>query len=108
EEAGVLHLSTPRWTPDGTRFAYEKYSAGGGRLWVSNAAGGQAEPVAPEAIAFQLVAWSPNSQWLVYVRQVAGKMELAKIRPGAREPAVILTAARLTNAFSEAPAWSPS
>jgi serine/threonine protein kinase len=56
EEAGVLHLSTPRWTPDGTRFAYEKYSAGGGRLWVSNASGGQAEPVDPEAIAFQFVA----------------------------------------------------
>jgi eukaryotic-like serine/threonine-protein kinase len=106
EEAGVLHLSTPRWTPDGTRFAYEKYSAGGGKLWVSNASGGQAEPVDPESIAYQLVAWSPDSQWLVYVRQVAGKMELAKIRPGSREPAVILTAG-LTNAFSQSLAWSP-
>ena len=84
-----------------------KYSAGGGRLWVSNASGGQAEPIDPETNAFQFVAWSPDSQWLAYVRQVAGKMELAKIRPGSREAAKILPAARPTSAFGQATAWSP-
>jgi dipeptidyl aminopeptidase/acylaminoacyl peptidase len=70
-----------RWSPDGSRLAFEK---GGRQLTIANASGGNSVVLDPSGRSFG-VAWSPDGQWISYVHSEKGGVKLEKIRatPGA-------------------------
>ena len=73
-----------RWAPDGNRIiiTWTERLAQEHRVGLMNAAGGP--PVSLDhAEEINLPGWSPDGQWIAYVRKEGPKTELVKIRPDA-------------------------
>jgi eukaryotic-like serine/threonine-protein kinase len=93
-----------RWAPDGMRFAFTS----GNKLMLSNSAGGRVIPVDREADESAAGAWSPDGQWIAYMRLKAGKWQLAKIRPGSAAAPVVLASTTRLPGFGNTIQWSPN
>jgi serine/threonine protein kinase/Tol biopolymer transport system component len=52
----------PRWSPDGKRIAFLRYSSGRSNLWVVNAAGGDARPVTTGGVMFGGFSFLPYNR----------------------------------------------
>jgi len=80
-------LIEPQWSPDGTRFVFTD-AGPHSRLMLANASGGHAvmlDQAPPGKLAGSGMAWSPDSQWISYIRPLGNKRAMAKIltKPGA-------------------------
>jgi len=112
--SGAGSLNRLMWAPDGTRFSFTQSRTGGQTLMIANAAGGPAVAVDDSATDSYVGVWSPDGQWLTYVRRVGLQLQLVKIRPGSRsDPQVLRTwpvesdigAARVPAAWSPDGKW---
>jgi serine/threonine protein kinase len=98
-----------RWAPDGTRFLFVHASSQRFELTVANLAGGRWTPlVYVTGNARHAHAWSPDGQWIVFVRVEGGKQQLVKIRPAAGATPVVLAAPVPEVSRDEVIQWSPS
>jgi Tol biopolymer transport system component/predicted Ser/Thr protein kinase len=101
-----------RWAPDGTRFTLSRNAVGKPpQVVLANASGGTSAPLEPAApgITYNAI-WSVDSQWILYVRTVAGEIQVARIRPGSTAGPEILAAYkadRSTDTFRQPVQWSP-
>ncbi len=82
EDPATIVLS-PRISPDGTRYAFTKYPAEGGKdlgIWAGRTSGGDAKRVSEPSTASNVpqlaVAWSPDAAWLAFTRD----LERAEVR----------------------------
>jgi len=94
----------PRWSPDGTRFVFVEKGAPY-KLMLANASGGHAI-VLDQAADIAGVSWSPDGQWISYVRGNEVQSKLAKIRPTPGASPVIL--GEIRPRFYNATQWSPT
>ena len=84
---GDARGNNPQWSPDGGRFVFYREVDRIGRLMLANATGGGIvvldSQYSPEAM--RGMSWSPDGQWISYLREISGKQDLVKIRatPGA-------------------------
>jgi Tol biopolymer transport system component len=86
----------PRWAPDGTRFLFVHGLVGQLQLTIANATGGHWTPIA-DNVEQSAHAWSPDGQWIAFLRTEGGKLRLLKIRPVAgATPLVLANAAPVT------------
>ncbi len=93
----------PRWSPDGLRFIYADYGFPN-KLMLANASGGQAV-LLDQAVQVWGGAWSPDGQWIGYLRGERGALRLAKIRATTGAKPTILG----DNEFwRDSPQWSPA
>ncbi|HEY7391639.1 MAG TPA: protein kinase [Bryobacteraceae bacterium] len=88
----------PLWAPDGMRFLYF-YSQGSGpsNLLLSNSSGGRTTTL-DSSVPGGMAAWSPDGQWVAYVRLVENAAQLVKVRPGSPEAPVVLATVPLARA----------
>jgi eukaryotic-like serine/threonine-protein kinase len=93
-ESSHVTFRSAEFSPDGKRLCY----VAGRRVWVSAAAGGNANPVTPADQASVTPTWSADGRWIAY-RANGG---LYKVRVGSPEPAV-----RLADSVRVPAAWSP-
>ena len=112
EGNGEAGLAQPRWSPDGSRFLYISISRPGlSRLMMSQASGGRMAAVAQDADESGAACWSPDGQWVAYIRIKDGKPQLAKIKPGSAAGPVILQDAPAPLVsdydFRKSTQWSP-
>jgi len=89
----------PKWSPDGTRFLFVQGPWARFQLTIANASGGRWTPLAE--VPFAAAAWSPDGQWIAFVRTEGGKPQLVKMKPVAGA-----TAIPLANAGPSAVKWS--
>jgi eukaryotic-like serine/threonine-protein kinase len=93
----------PRWSPDGGRFVYADHGAPD-KLMLANASGSQAI-VLDQAPAVWGGAWSPDGQWIGYLRRDQGVLKLVKIRATPGTKPLILGD---TEQWRDSPQWSPA
>jgi len=79
----------PRWSPDGTRFLFVQGLVGRLQLTVANASGGHWTPIADNVLQ-TAHAWSPDGQWVAFLRTEEGTQRLFKVRPVAGATPVAL------------------
>jgi WD40 repeat protein len=80
-------------------------------LVLSNAAGGRETVIDAEADGSSGGSWSPDSQWVAYLRVKGGVRQIAKIIPGSGTPIVIANAGPVFSTLTaryETTQWSPS
>ena len=82
----------PRWSPDGTRFLFVQGLVGQFQLTIANASGGHWTPIANNVIQVAHT-WSPDGQWVAFLRTEGGTQRLEKIRPVAGATPVVLVKA---------------
>jgi eukaryotic-like serine/threonine-protein kinase len=78
-------------SPDGAKFVFGVGSIANGalQLMISSFSGGVVLPLDPDALPL-LPAWSPDGQWLAYVRNREGRSQLVKRRPGSPGQPVVM------------------
>ncbi len=83
-------LGALAFAPDGQRIAYQRLGEDHGyRLWISTTATGR--PVQVEGQMYSdSPTWSPDGQWLAFVKRFEGRTWLVKKRVGAPDPPVTL------------------
>ena len=99
----------PQWSPDGGRFVFSRELDRVSSLMLANAAG--TGIVQLDSIRFGTLrgmSWSPDGQWICYLREIAGKQDLVKVRamPGSN-PEIVANAKPQPSADSS-PRWSPA
>ncbi|HMF79752.1 MAG TPA: hypothetical protein VK604_29090 [Bryobacteraceae bacterium] len=83
---GEDHDFYPRFSPDGKRLAFVRYSShAAGKLFVMPADGGEPHQLTADGAAIRGIAWTPNSRRLIYAQQRAGAGQLWSIDCSNRE-----------------------
>jgi len=93
----------PRWSPDGARFVYVD-KASPDKLMLANVSGGRSV-VLDQVASVWGEAWSPDGQWICYLRGEGVATKLAKIRATPGAAPVILADAKIWSRLL--PQWSP-
>ena len=71
----------PQWSPDGGRFVFSRELDRVSSLMLANAAGtGIVQLDSMRFGSLRGMAWSPDGQWICYLREIAGKQDLVKVR----------------------------
>ena len=89
--------TNPQWSPDGGRFVFYREVDRVARLMLANAAGGGV--VVLDTIpsgTLSGMSWSPDGQWISYLREVAGHQDLVKIRATPGMAPMMMRTERLT------------
>jgi eukaryotic-like serine/threonine-protein kinase len=106
---GDARGTNPQWSPDGGRLVFSRESERIGKLMLANATGGGVvvlDSIQSESI--RGMSWSPDGQWITYLREISGKQDLVKIRatPGAAPE--MLANAKPQIWVDSTPRWSPA
>src|SRR5258708_6371229 len=90
-------LGEPRWAPDGQRFAFGMAfgEASSRQIWLSSATGSRPFSIDPAADASTAPCWSPDGEWIAYVRIKDAKSQLVKIRASPASIPIVLQDAAL-------------
>jgi Tol biopolymer transport system component/tRNA A-37 threonylcarbamoyl transferase component Bud32 len=111
EGESISTYSQLRWAPDGGRFTLTRIAVGKpAQVVLANASGGTSAPLEPGAPSVTYNAlWSPDGQWILYVRTAPSEIQVAKIRPGSTAGPEILATYKATAAdtFRQPVEWSP-
>ena len=101
-------LASLAFSPNGQTLAYQRGGEGTFEIWLSPATGGTpARIISGEEPGGRpwrdAPTWSPDGEWIAYLRNLAGRPSLAKTRIGTGETVELMEAPLV---FSR-PAWSP-
>jgi hypothetical protein len=104
----AVAFGEPHWAPDGQRFAFGIGFEGvtNRQIWVSNVAGTRPFPIDPAADGSTMPCWSPDREWIAYVRTRSRKRHLAKVRSSVGADPIVLQDA--VSVYQSPTYWSPT
>ena len=97
--AGYL---APRWSPDGTKIAFQRETAKGFNIFIMDADGANLRALTDTTEFFSLSGWSGDGQFLLI--ETGGRIELLNVNNGSR---TILLETKLNSFGSPSAALSP-
>jgi len=78
------------------------------RIWISSVSGGAPVPATNDTGSNEVTgSWSPDGNWLVYLRNQNGKNDLMKVKTSGQDVPVVLKA-DINPETGSVPAWSPT
>jgi serine/threonine protein kinase/Tol biopolymer transport system component len=83
-------LSSPAFSPDGERIAYNHAGPEGMQIWISPKAGGRPIQLAQGGITQDWPSWSPDGTTIAFAHAVGGNWSLAKARVGGETPEILV------------------
>ena len=98
-------VSQPRWSPDGTRFVFAEISSPIVKVKVASASSGHAVALDEFPGHHPGMSWSPDGQWISYIRGREGEQDLAKVRAVPGSTPVVL--AKSDARGPDVTQWSP-
>jgi len=106
---GVVSKISPRWAPDNSRFVFVglmSLSTRASGLWLARPTGER--PIELDIDADQIYApsWSPDGEWICYLRKKDGKSQLVKSRPISGAAPVVLVDGIPEPSFYQVTSWS--
>jgi Tol biopolymer transport system component len=104
---GDTYALGPQWAPDGTRFLFAEGPVERMQLAVANASGGR-PIVLTENVLENAHAWSPDGQWVVFLRHENGKEQVVKMKPDAGAPPQVLASGSPAAGDYSMIQWSPA
>ena len=106
---GDARGNDPQWSPDGGRFVFYREVDRIGRLMLANAAGGGVVLLdSIQSGTLRGMSWSPDGQWICYLREISGKQDLVKIRATPGSAPEIVANAKPQTWVDSMPRWSPA
>lgn len=103
-DQGIISFSRPVFSPDGQRIAYHRNAGEAGTdIWISNLAGGAPVRLYQQKGRQFSPAWSPDGNWIAYIRSNLSRLDLVKVRIGGSEPPVLIK----SDVVYYQPQWSP-
>jgi Tol biopolymer transport system component len=76
-------------------------------MWISSVSGGVPVPVTNDMAANEMPgSWSPDGNWLVYIRLQNGKADIVKVKTSGQDVPIVLKA-DIHHTNSSVPIWSP-
>lgn len=85
-----LRSGTPRWSPDGSRIAFDSLAAGNNDIWIVGAHGGAPRRLTTENSNDARPSWSHDGRWIYFRSDRGGAQQIWKV-PAAGGTAVQLT-----------------
>jgi Tol biopolymer transport system component len=98
---GGPSVTTPRWSPDGTKIAFDSTAAGEYDIWVVGANGGKPQRMTTHPAEDANPSWSRNGRWIYFDSGRTGEQQVWKIPANGGE------AVQLTRDGGLAPLESP-
>jgi Tol biopolymer transport system component len=105
----AVTLGEPRWAPDGRRFVFGigfGHDFGGRQIWLSSVAGSRPFPIDPAAEGSTAACWSPDGEWIAYIRTKETRRQLVKIRAASGGSPIML--AQAAPGVRSQTHWSPA
>lgn len=107
---GAGDVTSPRWSPDGTRLAFVSKRSGKRQVHVLDLAGGEAWQLTDDGDGVQGFAWSADGSRIAFASRAAGPGEEAATAPeapaGLSKPAFVTE--RLSTRSDGRPGWVPA
>jgi serine/threonine protein kinase len=101
-------VGAPRWSPDGTRFAFTLITGEKIQLMIATGTGAKPTPIADmTGTRGYSHAWSPDGKWIAFLGMANGQPKLYKVRAGAGTAPEILSNAAPAVAGYAVIQWSP-
>ena len=97
-----------RWAPDGARVLFVGGSTPHQRLTIANVSGGRWTSLTDADSVFTFHTWSPDGQWIAFLRRDGGKQQLVKMKPAAGAAPVVLTNAAPAAIGYSMIQWAPT
>ena len=89
-EGSTYLLSSPAFSPDGERIAYNHAGPEGMQVWISPTTGGRPIQLAQSGITQDWPAWSPDATSVAFAQAIQGDWSLVKARVGGAAPETLV------------------
>jgi Tol biopolymer transport system component len=83
---GGPNVTTPRWSPDGTRIAFDSDASGEYDIWVIEAAGGKPRQMTNHPANDGNPSWSRDGRWIYFDSARTGVQQVWKIPANGGDP----------------------
>ena len=102
--SGAAIDTSPSYSPDGSRIAFESDRGGSPQIYLMAAGGGGAQRISYGEGSYSTPVFSPDGQLIAYTRQSGGQFHIGIMKPDGSAERLLSS----SNSVQEGPTWAPN